>query len=1086
MKRMAMVAVLAVVGMARAEVDVNVWKGASSGGLWNDSSNWERPLSPTVPTVYDFSSLADGAVVTNNFVFSSTAEQLAIAGLRLGENQGRITLFGTPTSQTVVKSGTFLVPTGTTLVVALRHTTDPWKDFGSTLTLSGAGHIVFEGDTFRGTSWKYCFDKAEGMRVTLGSRSAFELCTFQFFSSSNPLALAQDVRLTLAADTQIAGLKGAWQNGGVTNFVDLGTHTLCLGHANVCESYEATTGTGILVFEGGGTYTLRAAPRNTGGLVVRNADVNLGRYYSEPSNPTTSMNGPVRVSSETVLDIANAGCLTAFCDQTIAALRGEGTWGSICLSTNHSGVANLTVGEASESGETVFNGRITGLGGVMKRGASTLVLTGANTYMGLTEVAEGALVLRRASDPADAPAVHFDFSEAENWGTSIDKAASLTERAGVARLVEGVAGCGRGALDFDLAAAELPYARFKLASGVAPVLGDNRRFTAMLWFRLRDGCRGDVGAQRYLFSYGNTWPTSERRWIRAYLSDSTNVNFSVGRYKYQSAPGHDDGTSFSVAVAEDALYDGRWHHLALTWADGNVLSGYLDGRLLKSVAVDGDLLLPSDSVYALSFPDSATRFDGSMDEVKLFRRALTAEEIKDEQARRRRVREVGAGLPAPVARWDFNEAEAPLRDSSGNGYDLTTAIGTPSSESVYVGTFGRALAEGTGVKIAASEFPALIPTGAAPFTVSCRYKYVNTWNNSPLVVWGDPSRANAFFLLGTDRSSRRRPMINYDKAIEDSVGASCAYTNIVHVSAGDETAANWTHLICTYDGSTIRMYQDGSLAHAPLERVSLDIAADKLYIGCLPEANNAVFNGTIDDVRIYDCALSADQVRALTRALATETDPSVLPSDARVSVAAGATLGLEGTCPSFGSLACAGTLALGRTGAYRIGFADEISGALSGEGRLDVSGRDVAFSDGASFAGTLVATNARIHVANGLGPACVTLQAGAALTGAGRADVTLAEAAVIDVDVTTPNVPELQTTGELTLPERAVVRLSGTPSAGVLAIASAVRLRPPASFAGWSVVGADGKPFSGGRLRFRVRESMVEARVPGGLCVVVR
>lgn len=1086
MVRMVMVAALVAVGMARAEVGVNIWKGASSGGLWDDPSNWESPLTPTVPTVYDFSCLADGAVVTNTFVYSSTAKQLAIAGLRLGENRGRITLFGTPTSQTVVTNGMFLVPTGTTLVVALRHTTDPWADFGSTITLSGAGRIVFDGDTFCGTSWKYCFDEAEGMRVTLGSRSAFELCTFHFVSSSNPSALAQDVRLTLAADTQIAGLAGAWRSGGVTNFVDLGTHTLCIGYAGRIESYEAVTGAGTLVFEGGGNYTLRAAPRNTGGLVVRNADVNLGRYYSEPSNPTTSMNGPVLIPSETVLDIANAGRLTAFCDQTIAALRGEGTWGSICLSTNHSGVANLTVGGASKSGETVFNGRITGLGGVTKRGASTLVLTGANTYTGLTEVAEGALVLRRASDPADAPAVHFDFSEAENWGTSIDKAASLTERVGVARLAEGVAGCGLGALDFSLAAADLPYARFKLAPGVAPVLGGNRRFTAMLWFRLRDGCRGNIGAQRYLFSYGNTWPKVERTWIRAYLSDSTNVNVSVGCYKYESTPKHDDDTSFSVAVAEDALYDGRWHHLALTWADGSVLSGYLDGRLLKSMSVADDLLLPPNSEYALSFPDSATRFDGSMDEVKLFRRALTAEEIKDEYARRRRVREVGAGLPSPVARWDFNEADAPLRDSSGNGFDLAVAIGTPSAVSVYAGTFGRALAQGTGLKVAASEFPALIPTGAAPFTVSCRYKYVNTWAASPLVVWGDPSRANAFFLLGTDMSLRRRPMINYDKAINGSVGGSCAYTNIVHVSAGAETAANWTHLICTYDGSTIRMYQDGHLAHEPLTGVTLDIAADRLYIGCLPEANNAVFNGTIDDVRIYDHALSADQVRALTRALATEADPSVLSSNALVSVAAGATLGIEGTCPSFGSLACAGTLALGRAGSYRISSADEITGALSGEGRLDVSGRDVAFSNAASFVGTLVATNARIHVANGLGPAFVTLQAGAALTGAGRADVTLAEGAVLDVDVTTPDVPRLQTTGELTLPERVVVRLSGTPSVGVLRIASAGRLRPPASFVGWLVVGADGQPFAGSRLRFRVRESTVEARVSGGLCVIVR
>lgn len=1057
--------------------DANVWKGSPSGGLWSDPDNWTQPLTPTVSTVYDFSALSDGAVVTNTYAYSDSAKQLVIGGLTFGENQGRVTLFGDASSQTIVKSGVFKVPTGTTLVISLAHTTTPWQDYQSKIALSGAGAIVFDCDKFRGTAWDYYFADADGMCVMLGSSSAFELCGFHFYDPSSRTPSA-NVRLQLAADTRVASVNGLWA-ASVLNFIDQGPYALCVGYGVATESYEAMTGTGTLAFEGGGTYTLRAAPRNTGGLTVGNADVRLGRSYYLPTDPTTATSGPVRVPPETVLDLANCGSLTVFCDQTLAALRGEGTWGSVNLSSNYFGVANLTVGNAASPSETVFNGRLTGLGGLTKRGAaSRLILTGANTYTGKTEVAEGSLVLRRASDPADAPAVHFDFAEAERWMSSVGGTATATTRDGVARLSDGVAGCGWGSLDFDLAMAATPVFKFRLSPDVEPVLGGNRRFTETLWFRLRDGCRGGQGDQRYLLANGSAWQS--RKWIRVYLNCSTNFNFSVGPYEWELSPSN----GFLANVEEGEIYDGRWHHLAVTWGEGNVLSGYLDGRLLGAVAIAEDLQLPENGDYALSWNDAQTRFDGSLDEVKLFRRALTADEIRAEFSHSRVVREAGDGLPMPVACWTFNDEGNPGRDSSGNGVDLAAAVGTPMTIADYPGTFGRSLAKATGLKCA---FPARIPTGASPFTVSCRYKFVDTWTASPLVVWGDPQKANAFFLLGTDSSERRRPMVNYNLPNVSSVRASCSYTNLVHVSVGEASSANWTHLVCTYDGSAVRLYQDGQLAHEPLKNVTLDIAADKLYVGCLPEVGS-VFNGSIDDVRIYDKVLSADQVRSLTRSLATESDPPVLPTNAFVSVAAECVLGIEGTAPTFGALACAGTMELGRDGVYRVGADDHLTGRLAGIGRLLVSDRDIALVDGSSFAGALVVSNAAVRVSGGLGPAVVSLLAGASLDCAGSADVVLTDGAVIDVDTSRPDVPGLSTTGELTLAETVKVRLSGNPSQGVLKIASAGRLYPPSSFDGWVVVGTDGEPFElrSPCIRFKVQGSEIVAKVGGGLRMVVR
>ena len=74
----------------------------------------------------------------------------------------------------------------------------------------------------------------------------------------------------------------------------------------------------------------------------------------------------------------------------------------------------------------------------------------------------------------------------------------------------------------------------------------------------------------------------------------------------------------------------------------------------------------------------------------------------------------------------------------------------------------------------------------------------------------------------------------------------------------DETApGEWIHVAASYDGSHIRIYKNGEEEHSrDIGRVKLDYDVRKLTIG------NGI-EGLIDDVRIYDRALSAAEVAAL-------------------------------------------------------------------------------------------------------------------------------------------------------------------------------------------------------------------------------
>ncbi|GEM_PF-3483348 len=77
------------------------------------------------------------------------------------------------------------------------------------------------------------------------------------------------------------------------------------------------------------------------------------------------------------------------------------------------------------------------------------------------------------------------------------------------------------------------------------------------------------------------------------------------------------------------------------------------------------------------------------------------------------------------------------------------------------------------------------------------------------------------------------------------------------------TAGTWTHLVGTYDGSTIQLFVDGVLADSVSAPGALNTTTAPLYIGAHDaSADQNTFNGLIDEVRFYDRALSADEVAA--------------------------------------------------------------------------------------------------------------------------------------------------------------------------------------------------------------------------------
>ncbi|MDD5306243.1 MAG: LamG domain-containing protein [Deltaproteobacteria bacterium] len=82
------------------------------------------------------------------------------------------------------------------------------------------------------------------------------------------------------------------------------------------------------------------------------------------------------------------------------------------------------------------------------------------------------------------------------------------------------------------------------------------------------------------------------------------------------------------------------------------------------------------------------------------------------------------------------------------------------------------------------------------------------------------------------------------------------------------TMGTWYHLVGTFDGTTARVYVDGTLNNSAAATKTLHSATASFLIGAgLPwtgyPPKEGFFNGAIDDVRIYDRALSDTEVLAL-------------------------------------------------------------------------------------------------------------------------------------------------------------------------------------------------------------------------------
>ncbi len=213
----------------------------------------------------------------------------------------------------------------------------------------------------------------------------------------------------------------------------------------------------------------------------------------------------------------------------------------------------------------------------------------------------------------------------------------------------------------------------------------------------------------------------------------------------------------------------------------------------------------------------------------------------------------GVSLPAPAAIYTFDDcddARSSLRDSSSYAEDANKmggvrCAGGHSGIGVY---FSGDDATNNGYL----EVPGTNgPMYSSALTVSA---WFSIWDNRYANLLGKWFGPDSFLLLtdGTD--------FVFSVALSDGEGG----VGLDFQARAPLVLYRWVHVVTVFDGGSVAIYLDGKLAQsAPVDPPGpLQYTMRHLQMGGLDTAGS-FFKGLMDEVRLYDVALDASQVRAL-------------------------------------------------------------------------------------------------------------------------------------------------------------------------------------------------------------------------------
>lgn len=354
--------------------------------------------------------------------------------------------------------------------------------------------------------------------------------------------------------------------------------------------------------------------------------------------------------------------------------------------------------------------------------------------------------------------------------------------------------------------------------------------------------------------YPTSWPGNNRIIQKGSTDNQYRFTAEGGLLKFEVYT----GSAKAVTTALPAV--NKWTHVVGVYDSVNVKI-YVDGNLMNSLASVDPIIATTDQLVIgckLSAVCATNDgFNGKIDDVRIYNRALSADEVaalsRSSQiaAARPQTSLVSSGL---VGYWPFggnymNWATGKALDASGNGND-GSITGMSTSTSPVQGRVGQALNfDNTDDKIIVQNSTSLNITGQ--ITVSA-WIYPRSFGGANLARIIDKSDTDGYLLLLNNTTGSKALYFLYGSS---PVGVT--YDNAI-------TLNTWQHVLCTLSGLSVNCYLNGvSLGSYQFGSAPSSGSNASLGIGGKSSDNTRQFDGYIDEVRIYNRALSASEVLQL-------------------------------------------------------------------------------------------------------------------------------------------------------------------------------------------------------------------------------
>ncbi len=291
---------------------------------------------------------------------------------------------------------------------------------------------------------------------------------------------------------------------------------------------------------------------------------------------------------------------------------------------------------------------------------------------------------------------------------------------------------------------------------------------------------------------------------------------------------------------------GTWTHVSLVY-DGISMAGYYNGIKQNvgwsSGSTGGPIITSPENFWiGQRLVPTYKFFNGLIDDVRIYNYARTQKQILEDM---QGSMPGAARMPQSIAHWRFDEGYGTTANNSGfGGSSLSGTLGAGDSAPGWTneGRMGKALSFDGSNDYVSSPTNSMFNISQNGFTYSVWIKG-NNFSSNPMIM------------------GRYLPYLRITAARKAHLSVHDGTQRHVYSNTSLNTG-EWYHILATYDSyGYMKIYINGVLDGTAGPYSTLNNYGHRMSIGTWQDAGGSHFNGLIDEVKIYNYALSEEEVR---------------------------------------------------------------------------------------------------------------------------------------------------------------------------------------------------------------------------------